>query len=54
MAGKTDRIYYTVRKSPMVVIGLAVLLWLAGVATGEPARVWEQACQICLSCIGLG
>lgn len=54
MARRRDRLYYKVRKAPMVVIGMAVLLWIAGVATGEPERVWEQACQICLSCIGLG
>lgn len=54
MAKKKNRVYYNVRKSPIVVIGVAILLWMAGVATGEPERVWEQACQICLSCIGLG
>ncbi len=54
MARKTHRLNYKMRKSPIVVIGGAVLLWIAGVAVGEPERVWEQACQICLSCIGLG
>ena len=43
-----------IRKAPVVVIPVFLLLWLIGVATGEPARVLEQAVQVCLSCIGLG
>ncbi|MCX5874845.1 MAG: CD1871A family CXXC motif-containing protein [Deltaproteobacteria bacterium] len=42
------------RKAPFVVIPSFLLLWLIGVATGEPARVLEQAMQVCLSCIGIG
>jgi len=42
------------RKPPFVVIPAFLLLWLIGVATGEPARVLEQAVQVCLSCIGIG
>jgi len=42
------------RKAPMVVIAAFLLLWLVGVATGEPGRVLEQAVQVCLSCIGIG
>lgn len=44
----------TLRKSPLVVIAAFLLLWLIGVASGEPARVLEQAVQVCLSCIGIG
>jgi len=43
-----------IRKAPFVVIPAFLLLWLIGVATGEPARVLEQAMQVCLSCIGIG
>ena len=43
-----------IRKAPFVVIPAFLLLWLIGVATGEPARVLEQAVQVCLSCIGIG
>jgi len=42
------------RKAPFVVISAFLLLWLIGVATGEPGRVLEQAVQVCLSCIGIG
>lgn len=43
-----------VRKAPFVVLSAFLLLWLIGIATGEPGRVLEQAVQICLSCIGIG
>lgn len=43
-----------IRKAPFVVISFFLLLWLIGVATGEPARILEQAVQVCLSCIGIG
>lgn len=43
-----------IRKAPFVVMTAFLLLWLIGVATGEPARVLEQAVQVCLSCIGIG
>ena len=42
------------RKEPFVVITIFLVLWLIGVATGEPARVLEQAMTVCLSCIGIG
>jgi len=42
------------RKPPFAVITVFLLLWMIGVATGEPARVLEQAVQVCLSCIGIG
>ncbi|MEW6218984.1 MAG: CD1871A family CXXC motif-containing protein [Thermodesulfobacteriota bacterium] len=35
-------------------VGFFVLLWMLGVAAGEPRRVLEQAVQLCLSCIGIG
>ena len=44
----------TIRKPPFVVIPAFLFLWLIGIATGEPARVLEQALQVCLSCIGIG
>lgn len=43
-----------IRKAPFVVISSFLLLWLIGIATGEPARILEQAVQVCLSCIGIG
>ena len=43
-----------IRKAPFVVIPCFLFLWMIGVATGEPARVLEQAMQVCLSCIGIG
>lgn len=42
------------RKAPFAVITAFLFLWMIGVATGEPARVLEQALQVCLSCIGIG
>ena len=31
-----------------------LVLWLVGLALGEPTRVLEQAKSICLECIGIG
>lgn len=45
---------YTLRKGPIVTLSFFIFIWLIGVNSGEPARVLEQAVQICLSCIGLG
>lgn len=42
------------RTAPFLTIMFFLLLWMAGVATGEPGRVLEQAVRICLSCIGIG
>lgn len=42
------------RKAPLVLLFLFLLLWLAGIAADEPGRVLEQARSICLSCIGIG
>ncbi len=45
---------YTIRKAPLLVSLFFLALLLAGIASGEPGRVLEQACQVCLSCIGIG
>ncbi|GAB4339143.1 MAG: hypothetical protein Kow0089_11740 [Desulfobulbaceae bacterium] len=42
------------RKTPLVLIAIFLAMFLAGIATGEPTRVLEQAWSICLSCIGIG
>jgi len=42
------------RKTPLVLLLLFLLLFLAGIGLDEPARVLEQARSICLSCIGIG
>jgi hypothetical protein len=39
---------------PFVILSFFLLLFLAGVMSGEPSRVLEQSWQICLSCIGIG
>lgn len=48
------RVRPPVRKAPLISITFFLILWLIGVATGEPQRVLEQAWQVCLSCIGIG
>ncbi len=45
---------FKIRKTPLVLISFFLLLWLTGIVLGEPSRVLEQACSICLSCIGIG
>jgi len=45
---------HRVRKKPIVVVMLLLLVWFAGIALNEPGRVLELASQVCLSCIGLG
>lgn len=42
------------RKTPFVLLGLFLLLWLIGLSLGEPTRVLEQAKSICLECVGIG
>lgn len=54
IAGQGQRRRNPVRRAPFVVISAFLLLWLVGVASGEPGRVLEQAVQVCLSCIGIG
>lgn len=41
-------------RKPLLVLLAFLLLWLAGIAGGEPQRVLEQAIRICFSCIGIG
>lgn len=43
-----------IRITPFVAISFFLLLGCVGISLGEPARVLEQATQICLSCIGIG
>ncbi len=43
-----------IRRTPLVLLALFLLLWLIGINLGEPTRVLEQAKSICLSCIGIG
>lgn len=45
---------YTIRKGPIATLSFFIFIWLLGMNSGEPARVLEQAVQICLSCIGIG
>ncbi|MFZ5799169.1 MAG: CD1871A family CXXC motif-containing protein [Desulfobulbaceae bacterium] len=45
---------FSPRKGPFALLALFLLLFLAGIALGEPTRVLEQAWSICLSCIGIG
>lgn len=53
-SNRSTRAKRSLRKAPFVVISAFLLLWLIGVAIGEPGRVLEQAVQVCLSCIGIG
>jgi len=45
---------FKARKTPFILIGFFVLLFIIGITVGEPSRVLEQAKSICLSCIGIG
>lgn len=45
---------FTPRRAPFFLLAFFLLLFLAGIALGEPTRVLEQAWTICLSCIGIG
>jgi hypothetical protein len=40
--------------APFVAIFIFLVLGYIGISLGEPARVLQQATQICLSCIGIG
>ncbi|MCJ7600854.1 MAG: hypothetical protein MUO63_05030 [Desulfobulbaceae bacterium] len=42
------------RKLPFIVLMFFLILFLAGVISGEPSRILEQSWLICLSCIGIG
>jgi len=50
----TPQSHRRARKNPFFVILVFLAMMLAGIATGEPDRVLEQAIQICLGCIGIG
>ncbi len=39
---------------PFILLGVFIVLWMVGIALGEPTRVLEQAKSICLECIGIG
>jgi hypothetical protein len=43
-----------IEKLPFIVLVFFLVLFLAGVISGEPSRVLEQSWQICLSCMGIG
>jgi len=43
-----------IRKTPLALFLLFLLLFLAGIVFDEPSRVLEQARSICLECIGIG
>jgi len=42
------------QKTPFVLLGIFLLLWIIGISLNEPLRVLEQAKSICLDCIGIG
>ena len=43
-----------IRIVPFVVIIVFIILGIVGISLEEPARVLDQAKQICLACIGIG
>lgn len=43
-----------IKIAPFVAIFIFLVLGAIGISFGEPARVLQQATQICLSCIGIG
>ena len=45
---------HTIQRAPFVAIFIFLVLGAIGISLGEPARVLQQATQICLSCIGIG
>jgi hypothetical protein len=45
---------FVVRRAPFFLLAIFLLLFMTGIALGEPTRVLEQAWSICLSCIGIG
>ena len=42
------------RRAPLVLLAVFLLLLSIGIAVDEPARVLEQARTICLECMGIG
>lgn len=45
---------YRLRRMPLLLLALFLLLLVIGIAVDEPTRVLEQAKSVCLSCIGIG
>ena len=43
-----------VQQEPFVIILFFLFMGIVGIWFKEPGRVLEQACQVCLSCIGIG
>lgn len=43
-----------IHKTPFILLGAFIILWMIGISLGEPTRVLEQAKSICLECIGIG
>ncbi len=39
---------------PFILLTVFLLVFLAGVITGEPVSVLQKAKKVCLSCIGIG
>jgi len=42
------------RKFPLILLVVSLILFISGLNSGEPVSVWEKAVRICLSCIGIG
>ena len=51
---KKQPINQKVRIAPFMIILFFILLGIIGISLEEPARVLNQATQICLACIGIG
>ena len=45
---------YPLRRAPLLLLALFLVLLAIGIAVDEPSRVLEQAKSVCLSCIGIG
>ncbi|WP_310600127.1 hypothetical protein [Desulfobulbus sp.] len=43
-----------IRRVPLLLLLVFLLLFFIGIAVDEPARVLEQARSVCLPCIGIG
>ncbi|MDH4318810.1 MAG: hypothetical protein OEV64_10505 [Desulfobulbaceae bacterium] len=41
-------------RTTVILFVFFLFLWITGIALDEPLRVIEQACAICLGCIGIG
>ncbi len=42
------------RRFPLILLVVSLILFISGLNSGEPVSVWEKAVRICLSCIGIG